>query len=91
MYGDVETKEMEKALRGLGNRSFECPVLVGVMMVWLALQTSASHASLFSLEGKDDELRRCKLAAAVEALHERPFIEDRIKADVMWNMLMFPS
>lgn len=134
-HRDGETK---KALWGLGNRSFECPVLVRVM-VWLALQFSilygevngkyfavdllkqcvlniVSCASLFSLEGKDDDLSEgeknggnveeqvqsvvsidgresierdtvgssiifiSEVAAAVAALHERAFIEDKIKA-----------
>lgn len=73
-----ELVEMKNVLLDLGNRSFECPVLVKVM-VWLALQLSvlygevngkyfavdmlkecisdsAFRASLFPLEGKDDEL-----------------------------------
>ncbi|XP_057802206.1 U11/U12 small nuclear ribonucleoprotein 48 kDa protein [Salvia miltiorrhiza] len=137
-YSDGETKEMKKALWGLGNQSFECPVLVRVV-VWLALQlnvlygevngmyfavallkecvlNSASRASLFSLEGEEDGLSEAgsngeqvqsvvsidkllderesiecetvgntrifisEVAAAVAALHERAFIEDKIKA-----------
>lgn len=142
VHSDGEVKERKDSLQGLGNRSFECPVLVEVM-VWLALQfsvlygeangkyfavdvlkecvlNSASHASLFSLDGKDDESSEggnggtvdeqvqsavsidnheqdgrdstecetvakrsifvSEVAAAVAALHERTFIEEKIKA-----------
>lgn len=143
-HSDGDPKEMKNYVQGLGNRSFECPVLVKVMM-WLGLQfsvlygevngkyfavdvlkecvlNSASRASLFSLEEKDDESSEggnnddrtvkeqvqsalsidnterderesvecetvakrmifiSEVAAAVAALHERTFIEEKIKA-----------
>ncbi|KAH6838099.1 hypothetical protein C2S53_001190 [Perilla frutescens var. hirtella] len=55
---DGELKRMENVLGGLGSRSFECPVLVKVM-VWLAFQFSVLYGEVNAKYFAVDVLKEC--------------------------------
>ncbi|PIN16727.1 hypothetical protein CDL12_10602 [Handroanthus impetiginosus] len=65
-FSDKELKTQGNILTGLGNRSFECPGLVKVMM-WLALQFSILYGAVNGKFFAVDVLKECILDSSLRA------------------------